>query len=190
MITPMRAPRAAALGIIAAVSFAIAWPAFGGDAVTDLETGLRELEGLVRELHRVRAGAAADVERARSTAARVEAERLDLDREAAAIEEETAGLRESVARLESDRRDLETRRARALATKAGIPHALGAELRAAREAAAAATACASDADSVRIGPRRVKRDDEPGRTIAAQLERESTPALVRVRWSLEGMERP
>src|SRR5581483_10059377 len=100
----MRSPRTLLAGVAALLL--LAWPARGGDPATDLESGLHELEGLVRELHRLRATAAADTERARTSAARLEAESRDLDREAAAIEEEASGLRESVARLEADRRDL------------------------------------------------------------------------------------
>lgn len=179
-----RLARLILLGVLAA-----AWPAVGADAVSELERGLRELEGLVRQLQATRAGQAAELERARAAAARADAEARDLDREAAAIEDEAAGLRESVARLEAERRELDARRARATASRSVTPRRLASVLRKAREEAAAAGACAVEGESVLVGPRRMKRDDEPGRAIAEQLERRAPAALVRLRWSLEGLER-
>jgi len=185
------------LGLILAAG--LAGPLFAADhPASELDQALRELESLVRSLHEVRRSSAAELEGSRAAAARSEAEARDLDREAGALEEEAGPLRESVARLEREHEQLAARHARIEKARADLGAAspqswkpLVETARALRADAARARSTELDGESVRVGPLAVfPTGSEPGRSLADQLARRSSPALVKVSVKLEGLEKP
>jgi chromosome segregation ATPase len=169
--------------------------AFAGDGpLVELERGLRDLETTVRAIHESRLEAARETERGRTTAARLEADARDLEREASALEDELGPSRASVASAERDRDALITRKTRLDADRAALGKLLAGDgsgktspgvtlaerVKGLEADLEHARACSVESDgSVRLGAAaRFAADAPVAHELSEQIARHAHPALV------------